>query len=314
MGNHDVNAIQFSLRKDCRGHFDPRQAHRDASAVLDGLAPPAKGWLRSHGGSGGSAKNVHQHKQTLQNCTSDEYDSIVNWACHLPVWLELPGFRAVHAAWIPPAMLALDEWSVRNGLPSLGIKAKTIEEAISLQRDRSRRQGCAPSPALWHDLLDMRDCRAERSRPGSSVAVALERVLKGVEAELPAGVSYRDVQGIERNAVRVRWFEPASGRKFAEHALVRKEVRDAIARDTHDACIGDEYTGIVPMTSAEAYPADERPVFFGHYGLRPTDAFDGWPSNVACVDMTVFDSRQGGLAAYQWNGERSIDAARLVVA
>ena len=314
LGNHDVNAIQFSMRRDSRGIFDPCQAHRDARAVLDSGAAPAKGWLRSHEGNGRSPKNIHQHKATLRNSTADEYAEIVQWACRLPAWLELPGIRVVHAAWIPPAMRKLDDWAGKNGIQSLGIRAASIDHAIAAQRDRSKAPGIAPSPPLWHDLLNLGSIRAERARPDSCEAVALERVLKGVEAELPDGVSYRDVENVDRHAVRVRWFEPAAGRTFAEHALVRRDVREAIARDTRGARIGESYDGILPMTPAEAYSADERPVFFGHYGLRRVDTIDRWPLNVACVDMSAFDTKAGGeLAAYRWSGERILDPAQLMV-
>ena len=314
LGNHDVNAIQFSMRRDSRGIFDPCQAHRDACAVLHSGAAPAKGWLRSHEGNGRSPKNIHQHEETLRNSTADEYAEIVQWACRLPAWLELPGIRVVHAAWIPPAMRKLDDWAGKNGIQSLGIRAASIDHAIAAQRDRSKAPGIAPSPPLWHDLLNLGSIRAERARPDSCEAVALERVLKGVEAELPDGVSYRDVGNVDRHAVRVRWFEPAAGRTFAEHALVRRDVREAIARDTRGARIGESYDGILPMTPAEAYSADERPVFFGHYGLRRVDTIDRWPLNVACVDMSAFDTDAGGeLAAYRWSGERILDPAQQMV-
>ena len=125
-------------------------------------------------------------------------------------------------------------------------------------------------------------------------------------------MTYRDFKKIDRRAVRVRWFESAAGRTFAEYALVRQNVRDAIARDTQGARIDESYAGILPMSSAEAYPADERPVFVGHYGLRRSDATDRWPPNVACVDMSAFDAVEGELAAYRWSGERVLDPARLI--
>lgn len=314
LGNHDVNAIQFSMRADHRGVLDPLDAHRCATGVLDGNAAPARGWLRTHEGKDRVPKNISQHARTLRNTTPEQYESIVKWSCGLPAWLELPGLRVVHAAWIAPAMHALDAWATRSGLPSLGIRAETIEQAIQMQRDRLHVLEKQLSPLHWHDLLDLRGRRAERSRPDSCIAVALERVLKGVEAELPKGVSYRDLDGFERRSVRVRWFEPAGGRTFAEHAMVRREVRAAIGDGTLGACIGDEYSGILPMTSGDAYAPEARPVIFGHYGLRRTDVFDRWPSNVACVDTSVFDNDGGALAVYRWAGEHELVPSRLFVA
>lgn len=311
LGNHDVNAIQFSLRSDVRGMMDPSRAHREACAVLDKSAPPMTHWLRKHHGSGDVPKNIHQHINTLRNTTAEQYESIVRWTCRLPAWIELPGLRAVHAAWITPAMQKLDKWAAESGLPSLGIRAQSIDEAIEMQKARLMDARLSPSPELWHDLLNLGDCRAERSRPDCCIAVALERVLKGVEAELPKGVSYRDAEQFERHAVRVRWFEPAIGRTFAEHALVRREARLSIERDTRGERIGPQYAGILPMTIDEAYGPEERPVFFGHFGLSREDSTIGWPPNVACVDTSVFDIRQGALAAYRWKGESALAVGEM---
>jgi hypothetical protein len=68
------------------------------------------------------------------------------------------------------------------------------------------------------------------------------------------------------------------------------------------------------VRTATPYPADETPVFFGHYGLlvhhgtlpnRPSPL----ASNVACVDWGV--TNEGLLCAYRWNGEQQLDAANF---
>lgn len=50
------------------------------------------------------------------------------------------------------------------------------------------------------------------------------------------------------------------------------------------------------------YPKDEKPVFFGHYGLN------GYPvlyrKNVCCLDYAV--AKNGWLVAYRYDGEKEL--------
>lgn len=71
-GNHEFNALAY--------------------ATPDG----AGDFLRKH-----SHKNVEQHAETLEQFAGreDEWQEHKEWFRTLPLWLELPGLRAVHAAW-----------------------------------------------------------------------------------------------------------------------------------------------------------------------------------------------------------------------
>jgi hypothetical protein len=72
LGNHEFNAIAW--------------------ATPDGNG----GYLRDH-----SEKNSAQHTEFLSQLGegSPEYRDTIDWFRHLPVWLELPGLRVVHACW-----------------------------------------------------------------------------------------------------------------------------------------------------------------------------------------------------------------------
>jgi hypothetical protein len=72
LGNHEFNAIGW------------------ASQSEDG------GFLRGH-----SAKNAHQHAEFLRQLedNSRAHQDAVCWFKSLPVWLELPGLRVIHACW-----------------------------------------------------------------------------------------------------------------------------------------------------------------------------------------------------------------------
>lgn len=123
--------------------------------------------------------------------------------------------------------------------------------------------------------------------------------MKGVEANLPAGVSFRDGSGHARTDVRTRWYMDPTGHTFRTYAL----QTDVIAVD-------------VPLTAAVAadacpYPADAPPVFVGHYWLS-ADQPEQLAPNVACLDYSV--AKDGFLCAYRWDGEGTLDREKFVTA
>ena len=72
MGNHEFNAIGWVTQN------------------KDGA------FLRSH-----SAKNENQHAEFLSQIgeNSEAHKDAIDWFRTLPVWLDLPGLRVVHACW-----------------------------------------------------------------------------------------------------------------------------------------------------------------------------------------------------------------------
>lgn len=72
MGNHEFNAL---------GWAEP-----------DGEG----GFLRPH-----TEKNAHQHQEFLEQIGegSAAYEQALGWFKSLPVWLDLPGLRVIHACW-----------------------------------------------------------------------------------------------------------------------------------------------------------------------------------------------------------------------
>ena len=306
-GNHDTNAVAFCMRSSTV-EFDGRAAWLARSA---GDAP---GWLRPH-----SEKNLRQHAATLAAFQDPvEYEATVRALMRLPIWLELPSLRVVHAAWVPQSIAFLERWCAERGLESLGIRAESIDEAIQIQRQRQ-----VPDVRHWHELLRMPPCaRANELRPDANEQVALERIVKGVELDLPDGLEFTDGRGHPQRAIRIRWFDAARDRTYHEHALMRPgDVADLRARlpaklipasTDRGALVSD----LIPFDREQAYGAPERPVLFGHYAL-----FDrGDPAvgkvlapNVACVDLgAAYEGVGGRLAAYRWSGERSLCMANFV--
>lgn len=148
MGNHELNAIGWATA-------DPEMAG---------------GYLRPRHGEKGR-KNARQHAAFLSEVGADspEHAEWVNWFSTLPLWLERPDFRVVHACWSPAAVEAL---------------ADLVDE------DARLRPGAAPA-VLRH---------------GAPAFEAVEVLLKGPEVPLPDGVTFVDKDGHVRDAIRTRWW------------------------------------------------------------------------------------------------------------
>jgi len=168
LGNHEFNAIGW-------------------------ITPDGSGdYLREH-----SEPHERQHTVFLAQLGegSDEHHSAIRWFKTLPVWLDLPGLRIVHACWHEPSCRAL--------LPCLD------------------ERGCLTEAGL-----------RESFRKGSPAAEAAEILLKGPEEHLPDGLSFFDKDGHERQEVRVRWWDDSAntfkraalGMEGREHELPDAEL------------------------------------------------------------------------------------------
>ena len=119
-----------------------------------------------------SDKNLQQHEAFLTETEHDPalHQEMVDWFLTLPVWLDLPGLRIVHACWDPKHIAAL--------APRL----------------------------LPGNKLDLALVHAA-SRAGTMEFDAIETLLKGPEIDLPAGYDFTDPGGHVRNRVRLRWWD-----------------------------------------------------------------------------------------------------------
>jgi Calcineurin-like phosphoesterase len=157
LGNHEFNAIAW---------VTPDPEH------------PGK-FLRDHHKLG----NREQHQAFLDVVEGTPLQKeITDWFRTLPLWLDLPGLRVVHACWHQEAMDLLR--------PQLGRNNTLSDAAILLG-----------------------------SRNGHPVHEAIEVVCKGPEVALSAGVSFQDKEGKIRREVRVRWWLP-NAKTFRDAAIV----------------------------------------------------------------------------------------------
>ena len=211
----------------------------------------------SHGASGQllrkhSEKNTKQHQAFLDAYPeASERKQIINWFKTLPLFIETNGIRVIHASWNEP------------------------------------------SREILKPLLDEKQCLLSNaydicSQKGSAPYLAVETILKGPEADLPEGVSFKDKDGNVRKNARIKW--------WASKHLDKKERLH----------LGDNITDEHNISETEIdtsyhYSDDLPPVFVGHYWLNDETPIP-LSENCACLDYSI--AKDGKLVAYLWRGER----------
>jgi hypothetical protein len=158
LGNHELNALAFH------------------TTTSEGDGSP----LRSH-----SPKHVRQHAATLEQLEPKELKGFLGWFRTLPLWLETPHLRVVHACWDPAAVNTLAPYRT---LP------------------------------LTDDFL------RESCKMGGAISGAIETLLKGKEVALPHGCRHTDSEGVERDTCRVKWYASSIGHSYRTYALASETV------------------------------------------------------------------------------------------
>ena len=159
MGNHEFNAIAWHTR---------RPSKQDD-------------YLRSHRGATG-AKNRRQHERFLAEVEHDPslHADIIGWFKTLPLWLDLPGIRIVHACWHQRFMNWLS--------PKLAPGNVLPDELLFWATRQPSKQA-------------LRDSRTP------TVFKAAEALTKGPEVTIPRKHAFRDKDGILRDRARVSWWK-----------------------------------------------------------------------------------------------------------
>jgi len=219
-----------------------------------------KGFLRPH-----SSKNREQHQKFLDEFPfgSSKYKEVIAWFKTLPMCFETTDFRAIHACYDTRQLKVISDHLGEEYL----INDKFLVEAFTV---------------------------------GSQLYEAIEVCLKGIELDLPAGMSFLDKDGIERHNVRCKWWDPQL-KTFKEVAIISDENIRVNLCDKE-----------LPANAIAEYD-DLKPVFFGHYwhrGETPQKLSDF----AACLDYSVAskDLTIGKLAAYRMGNESRLDNDHFV--
>lgn len=162
MGNHEFNAITWYLPDpECPGEY-----------------------LRKHHSTKYGDMNRRQHQAFLSEVEGTPlHEDLVGWFQTLPLFLDLPELRVIHACWHPAAIEYLRPYLTADNR----MKLDTIIQA-------SREP----------------DDEVSKDTPELTVFKAVEAVLKGIEVPLPAPHVFHDKDGHERSRVRVRWWDNAA--------------------------------------------------------------------------------------------------------
>ena len=144
MGNHELNALAYHTNH-------PTDKEK---------------WLRPR-----TNRNTGQHLAFLQDYLGDEkgLNEVLDWFMQLPLWLELPGLRAIHAYWHKPSMQALEKHLNANN---------TLTPEL-LFRATSKDDYCFD---------------------------AVELLLKGLELKIPNDGYFYDKDGNKRVYMRTQWW------------------------------------------------------------------------------------------------------------
>lgn len=142
-----------------------------------------------------NAKNRRQHEAFLQQVGegSQLHGELVEWFLTLPLWLDLPEIRVVHACWHPASLARL-----QSRLTDARLHESLVESAV-----------------VGASFAGKGDSACELE---NSLSSAVEIVLKGLEIALPEGMSFHDKDGHLRHHVRTRWWKQAPA-TYADIAL-----------------------------------------------------------------------------------------------
>lgn len=206
LGNHEYNALCYHT-------------------------PDGKGdYLRHH-----SEKNNFQHHAVLTEIgkenTHQKWKEYLEWFRYLPFFLEMDGFRVVHACW--------DQGSV----------------------DFINQDTCRDSRGRLTD-----DFLARSARKGSNAYWAIEKLLKGEEVTLPTDYpGVYDKDGILRKHVRLQWWLSTAQLSAARSYDQVARVDDHVALQLQKLLLPDYVRS--ELTSRQTLSC-HTPIFIGHYWFR----------------------------------------------
>jgi hypothetical protein len=168
MGNHEYNALAFWTLDPTGGHLRPHRPH-----------------------------HILQHIETIREFSSTErfaeWLDYLAWFRTLPLFLELPGLRVVHACWDARYIAKLRTW--------------------------------LPDDRLTPDFL------LAASRKGSDEMNAVEITLKGHETDLPGDHHFFDKDGHRRTKMRTAWWRNPATATYHDYFLEPIEALAALQVD-----------------------------------------------------------------------------------
>lgn len=191
----------------------------------------------------------------------EEWRDLIRWLRHLPIFLEFKHFRVVHACWDP----------------------RRIAQAADISDGRV--------------LLDQ-TFLAQSMIPATEPNRIVERLLKGMEMELPDGQTLLGSDGVRRTRFRTKFWSQAP-KTYGDVVF----QPDGLPDELFDQPLSEEEHARLLQ-----YGADQKPLFVGHYWCKgqPRTLRD----NLACLDYSAV--KNGLLVAYRMGQETALNNAGFV--
>lgn len=191
---------------------------------------------------------------------ADEWQAFLAWFMELPLFLENERFRVVHACW--------------------------DNSVIGRLRQR-----------LSEGRLDA-DFLREAAFADAFAAKALDRLLRGTDMPLPAGLTLTSAEGFTRNFFRTKFWEE-NPRTYGDVVFQPDGLPEQAAR--------------LPLSESQKsrlflYGPDDPLLFVGHYWRSGVPA--PIRHNLACLDYSAV--KYGKLVAYRLDRETRLDPAKFV--
>lgn len=240
MGNHEYNAIAFWHQPCVRPH---------------------------------SLKNIDQHAATIHQFKNyeNEWEMYLKWFRTLPLYLDLPHLRVVHALWDQ------NVFNLQHDQPKEPGKTAKVQIITKMGSIKTNYWFCYPSHGTH----------------------LIEKMLKGEDIKLPPNFKLVDKDGNVRDRSRIKWWLNPVNLTYAEYV---EDIEHMEIPGFEKIMLPDE---MIAIKYGSGYSKDEKPVFFGHYWLRfgENEKPRLQKPNVCCLDYSV--AKGGHLVAYRWNDEKT---------
>lgn len=183
-GNHEFNAVAWALTHPQTGEF-----------------------LRAH-----NERNRQQHRAFLDQFVEGSalYWQTIEWFQTLPLYLDLPELRVIHACW----------------------QSEQLESISNLLDAQQRIRTNS-----WPWFCDSKTAAYD----------VIENALKGIEIPLPEGVHFVDKDGNERRRTRTRWWLHAPELTYQAIAMVPPTVVAQMPEDTVPLSLQAGYNNDKPL-------------------------------------------------------------------
>ena len=260
LGNHELNLLAY-----CTTVADV------FFSKGDNVNHQAHPFLREH-----SSRNSRILEKTLEQFSNHSLDlqNFIDWMVYLPIFLDFPTFRVVHASWhqnMIDRLLMYDQGYADNIV--------CIEDLLGFCLSPKLLQRCSFS-SLWEHT-------------------AVDRLLRGTTLPIPNNRKIVGDDGFARKFFRTSFWK--SDPKTYGDVVFQP---DPLPEDINQ----------IPLTASDKqklvyYGPQEKPLFIGHYWMSGSP--EPVSTNIACIDYSAV--KKGKLVAYRFDHESVLKPRKVLL-